>query len=104
MTAEGICSKIWINPIQGNRDGVQKIGLEMEFHSYDAASLAPLGTEGSRLDPQQLLHRITKASPGAKIKYDSHTGIAVSVSLLAGGNFSIEPGGQVEFSSAPFAK
>ena len=55
-----ICSKVWLNPIAPNQSasGVEKLGLEMEMHAYDAQTLAPLGTKNSSLDPQAVLQEI----------------------------------------------
>ncbi|WP_161597539.1 glutamate-cysteine ligase family protein [Fluviispira multicolorata] len=104
MDPESICSRVWVKPIKGTRDGVEKIGLEMEMHAYDSKTLAPIGTENSKLNIQDLLQRIAEISPKSTIKYDNATGLITTVFLKAGGNFSAEPGGQVEYSSDPFEK
>lgn len=98
---ENLCSRVWLNPINSNREGVQKIGLEMEMHAYDAKTLAPLGTEGSELSPQNILERIEQLPQTQKVLKDAHTPFYKVVSLKNGGNFSVEPGGQIEYSSAP---
>ena len=50
-----LCSHVWLNPIKTTGEGVQKIGIEMEMHAYDAVSLTPIGTENSKVTPQILL-------------------------------------------------
>ena len=94
----------WEEPIyKASANGsCPRIGLEMEFHGYHAKTLEPLGTSLSEsYTPQQLL-REASALGGGKIKTDESTGELTGVSLSTGGNFSLEPGGQIEYSSAPF--
>lgn len=98
-----ICSHVWLNPIKSNAEGVQKVGIEMEMHAYDAHTLAPIGTQNAKVNPQMLLQRIADDNPGSQIKKDEKTNFLTMVELQGGGNFSLEPGGQVEFSSAPCA-
>ncbi|WP_186644705.1 glutamate-cysteine ligase family protein [Fluviispira vulneris] len=101
---ENICSRVWIKPIKGNRAGIEKMGLEMEMHAFDSKTLAPIGTENSKINIQTLLKRIGEIAPDAKLKFDKATGLITTVFLKSGGNFSAEPGGQVEYSSDPFEK
>lgn len=98
-----MCSRVWLNPIKGNRTGVQKIGLEMEMHVYDSKTLSSIGLPDAKLSPQTLLERIAQISPDAQIEKDELTNLITMVSLKSGGNFSSEPGGQIEYSSAPLA-
>ena len=98
-----LCSHVWLNPIKSTGDGVQKIGLEMEMHVYDAQTLSPLGTKNSSLNPQTLLERIAQLSPDAKVKRDEKTSLITMVEFPNEGNFSMEPGGQLEYSSSPSA-
>lgn len=98
---ENLCSRVWLNPINSNRVGVQKIGLEMEMHAYDAETLAPLGTSGAKLNPQIILERIAALPQTQKVLKDELTPFYKVVSLKNGGNFSVEPGGQIEYSSSP---
>lgn len=101
---ENICSRVWIKPIKGSREGVEKIGLEMEMHAYDAETLAPFGTKDSQVDLQSFLKRVAEITPQSKIKYDEGTSLITDVFFKQGGNISVEPGGQLEYSSAPFEK
>ena len=98
------CSHVWLNPIKSTDEGVQKIGIEMEMHAYDANTLAPIGTENSKVTPEILMARIASIVPGAKAKKDEKSGLITLVNLPHGGNFSLEPGGQVEYSSSPCEK
>lgn len=103
MLDDSVCSHVWLHPIKGNRTGVQKVGLEMEMHVYDSTTLAPIGLPDSKLDPQILLERIAQISPESRVEKDELTHVITMVSLKNGGNFSSEPGGQIEYSSAPAA-
>lgn len=114
-----VCDGLWKRPIRGPqqppasnaahsvsqvRSAVHaQIGIEMEMFAYDAANLIPLGLPGSVFHPSELLKRMSDAVEGAKLKIDPSTGVVVGLSLPSGANFSLEPGGQVEFSSAPRA-
>lgn len=104
LVDKNICSRIWTQPIKGTREGVEKIGLEMEMHAYDAHSLAPIGTAEAKLDVQSLLKRVAEISTPIKIKYDESSSLITDIFLKHGGNISVEPGGQIEYSSAPFEK
>lgn len=99
-----ICSHVWLKPIKSVGDGIQKIGIEMEMLGFDATTLAPIGTENAKITPQILMERIVALVRGSKPKKDEKSGFITLVNLPHGGNFSLEPGGQVEFSSAPFSK
>ncbi|MFZ9521470.1 MAG: glutamate-cysteine ligase family protein [Silvanigrellaceae bacterium] len=112
-----VCDGLWKRPIRGNQQltavssnshyssarlsGVANIGIEMEMFAYDAHTLIPLGLPGSVFHPSELLKRMSDAIEGAKLKVDPATGVVVGLSMPSGANFSLEPGGQVEFSSAP---
>ncbi|MES2614345.1 MAG: glutamate-cysteine ligase family protein [Bdellovibrionota bacterium] len=98
-----LCSHVWLNPIKTVGDGVQKIGIEMEMHAYDSQTLAPIGTHHAKVTPQILMQRIRENVSGAKEKIDKKSGFITLVDLPEGGNFSLEPGGQIEFSSMPCA-
>jgi glutamate--cysteine ligase len=114
-----VCDGLWKRPIRGVQQqtapsslahysssrlsGVANIGIEMEMFAYDANTLIPLGLPGSIFHPSELLKRMSDAIEGANLKVDPATGVVVGLSLPSGANFSLEPGGQVEFSSAPRA-
>ncbi|MBX9837866.1 MAG: hypothetical protein K2X69_06070, partial [Silvanigrellaceae bacterium] len=101
---ENIFSRVWTQPIKGTREGNEKIGLEMEMHAYDSNTLAPIGTNGSKMDVQILLKRVAEISTPIKIKYDESSSLITDVFFKQGGNISAEPGGQIEFSSAPYER
>jgi glutamate--cysteine ligase len=113
-----VCDALWKRPIRGvpqptpvsaqasftqnQRAFVPaQVGIEMEMFAYDAHSFVPLGLPGSVFHPSELLKRMSDQVEGAKLKVDPATGVVVGLSLPTGANFSLEPGGQVEFSSAP---
>jgi|GEM_PF-492633 len=117
-----VCDGLWKRPIRGVPHPAQNvstvssssssaarqgapanIGLEMEMFAYDARSLIPLGMPGSIFHPSELLKRMSDLIEGSNLKVDPSTGVVVGLSLPSGANFSLEPGGQVEFSSAPHA-
>lgn len=104
LVDKNICSRVWTQPIKGTREGMEKIGLEMEMHAYDAKTLAPIGTESAKLDVQSFLKRVAEISTPIKIKYDESSSLITDIFLKHGGNISVEPGGQIEYSSAPFEK
>lgn len=99
---DSFCSKIWLAPIahKQNKLGVEKFGLEMEFHAFDARTLAPLGTQYSTLKPQDILTQIALFEKTSLVR-DEPTGEVIGVNLKNGGNFSLEPGGQLEYASTP---
>ena len=74
------------------------MGIEIEMFGFDSESLAPLGTPGARVTSQELMQRI--ASSQGKLKQDSATGEIIGLDLGCG-NFSLEPGGQLEYASCP---
>ena len=111
-----ICDGLWKRPIRGATPPTQsgttgasnaramasaQIGMEMEMFAYDAHTLVPLGLPGAAFHPSELLRRMADLVEGSKLKVDPSTGVVVGLSLHSGANFSLEPGGQVEFSSAP---
>lgn len=109
-----VCDGLWKRPIRGVPQPVlsavpahtrnaqsPKIGLEMEFFAYDAVNLIPLGLPGSIYHPSELLKRMSDSLEGAKLKVDPGTGVVVGLGLPSEANFSLEPGGQIEFSSGP---
>jgi len=99
------CDKVWLNPITHKHDNYHlgNMGLEMEVHGYDAKTLAPLGTEGSSLTPQEILKTISKQVKDSTLVQDDATKTITGVKLASGGNFSLEPGGQIEYSTKPTA-
>ena len=99
-----LCSQVWLKPIKTTGDGIQKIGIEMEMHAYDSSTFAPIGTKNAKVTPQILMQNIANISPGAKIKKDTTSGLITLVDIPQKGNFSLEPGGQVEYSSVPCKK
>lgn len=112
-----VCDALWKRPIRGPQQPVSQssghgfsmtrgsgpavVGIEMEMFAYDAQNLIPLGLPGSIFHPSELLKRMSDSIDGAKLKVDPSTGVVVGLSMPSGANFSLEPGGQVEFSSAP---
>jgi len=112
-----VCDALWKRPIRGapgvsqvsqfnqgpapRQQGHAIVGLEMEMFAYDARNFVPLGLPGSVFHPSELLKRISDHVQGSKLKVDPATGVVVGLSMPSGANFSLEPGGQVEFSSAP---
>jgi glutamate--cysteine ligase len=96
-----LCSHVWLNPIKPNEDGIQKVGIEMEMLAFDSESFAPIGTKGARVTPQLLMERILAHVSGAKAKIDESSQLITMIQLPEGGNFSLEPGGQIEYSSSP---
>lgn len=108
-----VCDGLWKRPIrgsqtpslpqlpQGRAGSATRIGLEMEFFAYGAADLVPLGLPGSVFHPSELLQRVSGVIEGAKLKVDPATGVVVGLGLPSDANFSLEPGGQIEFSSGP---
>lgn len=91
-----------LTPIAPVPGAPPRMGLEMEMFGYDADTFAPLGLPEARLSSQQLLVRMNELSTGSHLKVDEKTGVAVGLQLPEG-NFSLEPGGQVEFASNPHA-
>lgn len=91
-----------LTPIAPTAGATQRMGLEVEMLGFDAQTYAPLGLPEARLSPQSLLTRMHELSPGSHLKVDSPTGVVVGLEL-AGGNFSLEPGGQVEYATSPHA-
>lgn len=102
ISDDSFCSKIWLEPIthKQNKLGVEKFGLEMEFHAFDANTLAPLGTDQSAFTPQDILTQIA-LSENTPLVRDITTNEVIGVNLANGGNFSLEPGGQLEYASIP---
>ncbi|MEY2987229.1 MAG: hypothetical protein RJB13_750, partial [Pseudomonadota bacterium] len=108
-----VCDGLWKRPIRGGQTHLYpvsapmrvgqstKVGLEMEFFAYDADNYTPLGLPGSVFHPSELLKRMSDAIEGAKLKVDPTTGVVVGLTLPSDANFSLEPGGQIEFSSSP---
>lgn len=91
-----------LQPIQPDfsRPDTPRLGLELEMFGYDARSYAPLGTPEARLSPADLLERVKKIVPSSKMKVDEPTGVIIGLELACG-NFSLEPGGQLEYASCP---
>lgn len=77
-----------------------QIGLELEMFGFDARTFAPIGTSQARVSPQELMRRIEKLVPNSHIKHDALTGEIIGCDLGCG-NFSLEPGGQLEYASCP---
>lgn len=100
-----VCSFDWLLPIQGSVDKQKEtcpqLGLEMEMLVYDRHTLCPIGLPGAQVSPQSIFNRLLEQEPAAVAKQDPLTGLITSVSLPSGGNISCEPGGQMEYSSAP---
>jgi glutamate--cysteine ligase len=77
-----------------------QLGLELEMLAYDSETFAPLGTESARVSSQEMMQRIQALAPGSHLKVDFPTGEIIGLELTSG-NFSLEPGGQIEYASAP---
>lgn len=101
LANDELCSQVWLNPIKSTGKGVQKMGIEMEMLAFDAQTFVPIGCEGSQVSPQMLMERILEEVPGSTAKVDEKSKLITMVNLPEGGNFSLEPGGQVEYSSSP---
>lgn len=80
-----------------------KIGLEFEFFAFDASNFIPIGCLGSHWTPLSILRAIEAQGPvGTVLRWDpDDTGVAIGVGVPGGWNFSLEPGGQLEFASSP---
>lgn len=103
---ETVCQSLWTKPIRGSQSTTalkqnQATGLEMEMFAYDSKTFAPLGIEGSRVTSGQIIQRLAELIPQSKLKVDDPTQVIVGLELSNGSNFSLEPGGQIEFSSRP---
>ena len=83
-----------------SQPGPKKHGLELEMFGFDARTLAPLGHPDARVTPQQLMERVHSQVAGSHLKVDAATGVIVGLELGCG-NFSLEPGGQLEYASCP---
>lgn len=82
------------------QDSKPRLGLELEMLAYDSETFAPLGTEAARVTSQEMMQRIQALAPGSHLKVDAPTGEIIGLELTSG-NFSLEPGGQIEYASAP---
>lgn len=80
--------------------GPSHLGLELELFAFDARTLAPLGTRDAALSSQDLLRRVSGLVPGCRLKFDEATEELIGLELGCG-NFSLEPGGQLEYASCP---
>ena len=103
------CQGLWKRPIRGSAGANQKIhqqaqALEMEMLVYDAENLIPLGLPGSCMTSGQLIEKLAQENPEFKLKIDEPTGVVIGATAQNGTNYSIEPGGQVEYASAPHIK
>lgn len=76
------------------------MGLELEMFGFDSLTLAPLGTHEARLGSEELLERVHQLVPESHPKVDSETGVLIGLDLGCG-NFSLEPGGQLEYATCP---
>ena len=56
----------------------------MEMHAYDSNTLAPIGTNGSKMDVQILLKRVAEISTPIKIKYDESSSLITDVFFKQG--------------------
>lgn len=95
------CEVAWTAPLKPQGDRKQRFALEMEFCLYHSSDLQPLGLDPKRVTTQSLLVDLEKRWPGSRLKVDSSTQQVVGLELKEGGNFSIEPGGQLEFATKP---
>jgi glutamate--cysteine ligase len=82
------------------QEGPAQLGLEVEMFGFDAKTFQPLGAPGSSLRSEQLLQRIQQAHPDSHLKVDKPTGVIIGLELPCG-NFSLEPGGQLEYATCP---
>ena len=92
----------WLSPIVPDFSAAspQKLGLEVEMFGFDSQTLAPLGMPESSLTAQQLMERVHANVPGSHLKVDAATDVIVGLELGCG-NFSLEPGGQLEYATCP---
>jgi glutamate--cysteine ligase len=106
-SAQENCQSLWTRPLKPKEQRVggkcaKRVALEMEICAFHAHDNMPLGTSPtSALTSSKILERIQKISPNSQLVVDRHTGLIVAVTLENQANFSIEPGGQIEYSSAP---
>lgn len=91
-----------LTPIAPVKGAPPRMGLEVEMFGFDAETLAPLGLPEARLSSQNLLVRMNELTEGSHLKVDPKTDVVIGLQLPEG-NFSLEPGGQVEFASNPHA-
>lgn len=89
-----------LTPIAPTPGAPLRLGLEVEMFGYDAETFAPLGLPEARLASQDLLTRMEELAPGSHLKVDPKTDVPVGLELPSG-NFSLEPGGQIEFATSP---
>jgi len=104
-----------LQPASWNRPCLGKIGLEMEIFVYDRLIWQPLAMgcvsapsaygiqrrPNVVCTPQELLNRVHKLVPGSLRVFDAPTGELIGLNLPWEANFSLEPGGHVEYSSSP---
>lgn len=96
-----VCEGLWKRLIRGVSKGHPRMALEMEIFAFHAGSLLPAGLEPGKVSPIQMMERIAALVPGSKLKRDPVEQVPTGVELPSGGNFSLEPGGQIEFASRP---
>jgi glutamate--cysteine ligase len=96
-----VCEALWKRPIRGVSKGRPRMALEMEIFAFHEGSLLPAGLEQGKVTPIEIMSRIAALVPGSKLKVDPVENVATGVELPSGGNFSLEPGGQLEFASRP---
>lgn len=96
-----ICTALWTRAIRGQNRKEQSVGLEVEMFAYDSKTFAPLGLPEARVSPGEIIQRLEALVPGSNLKVDASTNVIVGLELSNGSNFSLEPGGQIEFSSRP---
>ena len=102
LFGEGVCEGLWLKSIRSpSYPNMRHFGLEMEIFPLDRDTLQPLGLQPGGFSSPDLLGLIHKISSDSKLKIDTHSGLTIGVILASGGNFSLEPGGQVEYSSRP---
>lgn len=89
-----------LTPIAPVPGAPPRMGLELEMFGFDASTYAPLGLPEARVSSQNLLVRMNELVDGSHLKIDPKTNVVVGLQLERG-NFSLEPGGQVEFASNP---
>jgi glutamate--cysteine ligase len=97
----GVCDQLWLKAIRPSlaQAATPHFGLEVEMFGYWADTLEPLAGHA----PLELMSTIQSQVNGSSLKHDPQSGLLIGVHLPSGGNFSLEPGGQVEYSSRPTA-
>lgn len=102
-----ICRRIWTEPIRYKAKKDPMVGMELEFYAFHKDSYEPLGMKKGVQENQDLFVSLDKeyqkSFPEKRYKkqIEPETGLILGVGSAADGGWSCEPGGQIEYSSAP---